>query len=149
MKNSLDVGSMDIMQDEPLKVGESGLDLHPIEVPSVADMVPDAIKLEAFMHEIVEVYLPLPKGETRNTPVTVTVSGDRQHVFYNTPQQIKRKYLEVLARSTITNYEQDIEEMYRAGELPRSNVTQAYPFSVLRDTPEGISWLQAIQRQGS
>ena len=147
---SLDVGSMDILQDEPLKVPEEGLGLEhrPIEVPSFADMVPDSIKLEAFMAEMVEIYLPLPKGERKEVPVTVTVSGSRQHVFYNVNQVIARKFVEILARSTKTDYESDAEEDYKPGQLPRSNTTQAYPFSILRDTPEGISWLQAIQRQG-
>lgn len=143
----LDVGSMDIGQAPPLKVGEEGLDLRPIEVASVADMVPDKLKLDAFMAEMVEVFLPLPKGERKETPVTLTVNGIRQHVFRNVPQVIRRSYVEVLARSTITDYEQDIEAMYQAGELPRSNTTQAHPFSILKDTGEGISWLQGIQRQ--
>ena len=144
---SLDVGSMDITQDEPLKVGEVGLQDQNIEVPSIADMVPDSIKLAAFMEEMVKVYLPLPKGELKTVPVTLTVNGNRQHVFRNVPQDIKRKYLEVLARSTITDYTQDIDEMYRSGDLPQSNTTQAHPFSVLQDTEKGIGWLQEIQRQ--
>ena len=146
--NSLDAGSMDIVQDPLLKVGEEGLVKQNIEVPSIADMIPDAYKLMAFMEEEVDVFLPLPKGERRETAITLTVNGNRQHVFCNVATPIKRKYLEVLARSTITDYTQDIEAMYQAGELPRSNVTQAHPFSVLRDSPEGIAWLMEIQRQG-
>ena len=145
---SLDVGSMDIMQEPPLTVGEQGLDMRPIEVPSHADMIPDSIKREAFMNEMVEIFLPLPKGERKETPVTTTVNGTRQHIFRNVPQTVKRYHLEALARSKVTDYEQDMEEMYRAGELPRSNTTQAHPFTVLRDSSEGIAWLQEIQRQG-
>lgn len=146
MPTSLDVGSMDIAQEPPLKVSEEGLQ-QTIEVASIADMVPDALQLAAFMEEEVEVYLPLPRGEKVEVPVTVTINNIRQHIFRNHPQMIRRKYVEVLARSTITEYEEDSDMDYVPGALPRSNTTQAYAFSVLRDSAKGISWLQELQRQ--
>jgi len=140
----------EIRQDPGMLLNAGEQHLHPpeIETPSLLDVVPENVRLAAFMEEEVEVFVQLSKGERKEVPVTVTVNGVRQHIFRGLPQTIKRKYLEPLGRSINVDYEQDQERMYMSGDLPVANTSQTYPFTVLRDSVEGIVWLRELQMRG-
>jgi len=151
-KTSLDMDSMPSRPPEPpmtLAEDRSGqLNHESIEVPSMADVIRgDAIDQAAFMEEEVDIFLQLQKGEQQSVPVTITVNGVRQHIFRGTPQTIKRKYIEPLARSVVIDYDQP-DELVNAGELPRATPSTPYHFTVLRDSPRGIEWLRELQMRG-
>lgn len=128
-------------------LGEEGIEHHGIEMITGNDVaVRDSILLEAFMNETVTVRINPERGVAQTVPVTLTVNSVHQHVFRGLNQDIKRKYLEVLARSVTTDLEQDEQEMMM-GQLPRSITTPAHAFTVIRDTPKGMAWLADIQNQ--
>ena len=131
------------------RVGDDGLLDHAgIEMVTANDVVDrkKLVELEAFMAEKVLVRIAPEKGIPVTVPVTLNVCGVPQHVFRGVPTPIARKFVEVLARATTTDYEQD-EQAMMLGERPIGVATPAHPFAVLQDTPKGQAWLADIQRQ--
>ncbi len=108
-----------------------------------------AVDMEAFMNEQVTVNV-YPDGMPGALDViVVTVNGTNQPIIRGRDQKIKRKYVEALARSRVTNYVQEVADPTRPENIhmkPLSALT--YPFSVREDrNPRGLAWLDAILRQ--
>jgi len=106
-------------------------------------------ELSAFMHEKLVVYVH-PGMTSGDLPViVVTVNGTNQPIIRGRQQTIRRKYVESLARSRITNYEQatpDSSKPENIQMIPNSSPT--YPFSVYEDPNRlGPAWLEAIMSQ--
>ena len=62
---------------------------------------------------------------------------------------VKRKYVEALARGRTTKYEQKTMDPSRPENIQMAEKTAlTYPFSVLHDpNPKGRAWLKAILAQ--
>lgn len=126
-------------------VGEEGVLNQGIEMITGNDVV-KATELAQFMEEMVVVRVNPEKGVSATIPVSLAVNGTRQHVFRGVPTPIRRKYVEVLARAVTTELDQNEQEMME-GNLPTSITTPAHAYTIVRDTPKGIAWLQDIQSQ--
>lgn len=108
-----------------------------------------SVELEAFMHEVITINV-YPDGMPGALDVvTPTVNGINQPIIRGFDQRIKRKYIEALARSRVTNYVQEVADPTRPENIhmkPLSALT--YPFTVRDDrNPRGLAWLDAILRQ--
>ena len=103
---------------------------------------------EAFMHELVGVYL-MPTTDVNAPPyVNLNVNGDRAVVYRGKPCTIKRKHLEVLARMKETRWQQAVPEGY-VGQIGAESLVghtaHAYPFQVVKDlNPAGPGWLEHV-----
>lgn len=105
----------------------------------------DGLKMEAFMNEIVTVRVH-PIGADGEIPViSVCVNGQNQNIIRGIDQPIKRKYLEVLARTRTTNFEQRIKRDEPDNINMDPNTSLTYPFAVVTDrNPNGRAWLKTI-----
>ena len=132
---------------KPLTLAEIGKN-HFIE--PVSDFNPrEAVETEAFMNELVTVNV-YPDGTQGSLEVVVvTVNGVNQPLIRGLDQQIKRKYVEALARSRVTNYRQRVADPTRPENIemqPMASLT--YPFVVREDRNKyGPAWLDAILKQ--
>lgn len=101
---------------------------------------------EAFMNELVTVMVHSSTDENQAPHVLLNCNGINQPVVRGVPMEIKRKYLEILARMKETKYTQvtpnpaapDVTEF-----RPRTGL--AYPFELVEDkNPKGRAWLQQV-----
>lgn len=101
---------------------------------------------EAFMNELVTVVIHSTTDENQAPHIIVNCNGINQPIIRGYPTQVKRKYVEILARMKETKYTQrtpnpaapDVSEM-----VARSGL--AYPFEVTDDkNPRGRAWLQNV-----
>ncbi len=104
-----------------------------------------------FMEELVKIRIePLTEKNPRKI-IDLYVNGKAEWVPVGRPWIMRRKYVEVLARSkpisVQTKHEQPEEALDPQNEVIRSSSAQ-FPFSVLQDTPRGIAWLNKIMAEG-
>ena len=101
---------------------------------------------EAFMNELVTVMVHPSTDENQPPHIIVNVNGTNMPIVRGVPTQVKRKYVEVLARMKETKYNQvtpnpaspDVSEM-------RARTALAYPFDLVDDSnPKGRAWLQNV-----
>ena len=109
----------------------------------------EAVALEAFMNELVLIYVHTDGTSGALEVVTPTVNGINQPIIRGRNQYVKRKYVEVLAWSKITTYRQDVADPSRPENIqmtPLANMTA--PFVVREDkNPKGRAWLEHILAQ--
>lgn len=104
----------------------------------------------AFMEEYVEVYLN--RGREKHAPLfeQVGVNGTIIWIQVETPTRIKRKYLEVLARSmpmdVRTNSGEDASDALTFNKVDRS-LSANFSFSVVDPNPRGAAWLAKVRRE--
>lgn len=101
---------------------------------------------ESFMNELVTVLVHSTTDENQAPHVIVNCNGTNQPIIRGVPTQIRRKYLEILARMKETKYTQvtpnpaapDVSHMQARHGL-------AYPFEVVEDkNPKGRAWLNNV-----
>lgn len=101
---------------------------------------------EAFMNELVTVVVHSTTDENQAPHVIVNCNGTNQPIIRGVPTQIRRKYVEILARMKETKYSQvtpnpatpDVSEL-------RARHGLAYPFEVTEDkNPRGRAWLNNV-----
>lgn len=105
--------------------------------------------MEIFMDEIVMIYV-YPDGQQGSLEVICpTVNGINQPIIRGFEQRVKRKYVEALARSRITNYRQEVADPSRPESIQMKPISAlTYPFVVREDrNPKGRAWLEAILAQ--
>lgn len=146
----VDAGSEYLGKESSIQIGEIGRgDVEEIE--RVVDLSHAAA--EAFMHETVTVMVNESSDENDPDMVLVSVNGVKQYFRRGVPQEVKRKFLERLARAKRTDFIQDLQDFARNGE--RVNHLQQrhslrYPFMVVEDkNPKGAAWLKAILREAN
>ena len=122
-----------------------------IERMSESDIIAakETAKLEEFMNQVLTVVVAADGTPGALPVICPTVNGINQPIIRGNEQKIKRKYVEALARSRITNYEQRVEDAARPENIQMNEITAiTYPFSVLQDPHRnGGKWLQAILAQ--
>lgn len=134
-KNSSPVKGIEVRDDQTVveTVGESA---------DFNKLVTD----EAFMNELVTVMVHSTTDENQPPHIIVNCNGTNQPIMRGVPMQIKRKYVEILARMKETKYTQvtpnpaapDVSEM-------RARSGLAYPFDLVEDkNPRGRAWLQNV-----
>ena len=104
---------------------------------------------EAFMNEMVTVYVHPTTDENQPPQVVVNCNGVNQPIIRGVPTMIRRKYVEILARMKETKYTQvtpnpaapDVSEM-------RARHGLVYPFEVLEDkNVRGRAWLNNVMAE--
>jgi hypothetical protein len=118
-------------------------EIEPVEGPSINDKV----KLEAFMHEPVDVMVSESSDENAEDLVTIYVGGVPQRFIRGKLQTVKRKFVEGLARAKptrINTQEFTNNQGIRDVKIRRSTGLR-YPFSVMHDpNPNGPAWLRKV-----
>ncbi len=119
------------------------------EVIDRMDMID--IELQKFMEEPVVVRVNKPHERNAPLGLMLSVQGRTQYIIKGLPMQIKRKYLESLARAK----RQFIEtpEIYENGQPSGTKIVKTtsleHDFAVLRDNnPKGHAWLEGILAEG-
>lgn len=101
----------------------------------------------AFMEDVLTIRVE--RGREKHAPqwVDVHVNGVLQWIKIGEPQRVKRKFVEVLARSqpfSVQTEHGSTNEERPQNRIERSQFAQ-YPFSVLHDPhPLGSEWLQRV-----
>lgn len=107
----------------------------------------DKFEEERFMNEKLSITVHDSTEEVEEPLVYVAVNGINQFIKRGYPQEVRRCFVERLARMKKTTYNQTLDE--RKGEAEfnrlRSHHALRYPFSVNYDpSPKGPAWLQGI-----
>lgn len=101
---------------------------------------------ESFMNEPVTIRIHATTDENQAPHVIVNCNGVNQPIMRGVATEIKRKYVEILARMKETRYTQvtknpsapDVTEMVARHGL-------AYPFELVEDkNPKGKAWLDNV-----
>jgi len=111
-----------------------------------------AAELEKFMHDMVTIVVAVGRDPSDNPVVVPSVNGVNQPIIRGVPVTVKRKYLEALARCTVTKYKQEEPNPQNPDQLNMSAFASAEtPFTVI-DAPAGsvgIEWITAIMKQAA
>lgn len=125
---------------------------EPIEIePIAASLTKNDFDELMFMEELVKIRVePLQEKNPRKM-IDLYVNGKAEWVPIGRPWIMRRKYVEVLARSkpmsVQTKHESAEESLNPQNEVIRTTSSQ-FPFSVLQDTPRGVEWLNRIMAEG-
>jgi hypothetical protein len=105
-----------------------------------------AADMEAFMNEILTIVVYEDNVEGSLPTVEPTVKGMKQVIVRGANSKVRRKYVEALARSRTTKYDQVQRDMTdRSSMMMKPKARMTYPFSVIHDpNPRGPAWLKAI-----
>lgn len=107
----------------------------------------DKAEQERFMNEMVTIMVHDSTDENDTELIQVAINGRNQFIRRGYPQDVRRCYVERLARAKKTSYAQDLDE--RKGEAHyntmRAHHALKYPFSVVSDpNPLGAAWLRNL-----
>lgn len=110
-----------------------------------------AVEEEAFMNEIVTVEVSETTNENEPPSFVLSVNGITQPVFRGVPTQMRRMFVEVLARCKETKYNQRTRNPNEPDKIELvSRTALAYPFQVLEDpNPKGRAWLRAVLQEAA
>lgn len=137
----------EVGQRKPFEMDEIGTQ-PPVEKVAETDFE-HAAALEAFMNEYVTIIVAPSTEEGQLEIITPNVNGMNQPIIRGVECRVKRKYVEDLARTRTTKYDQQVQDPTRPENIQmveRSAVT--YPFTVTQDdNPKGREWLQSIANQ--
>ncbi len=147
-KKQIDVHHDLAGQAPPIPGNELGKDMRGIEPVAANDLIPQA-ELEAFMNQILTIYIH-PSSNKEDNPVLVpSVNGITQPIIRGQDSKVKRKFVEVLARNRHTGYEQltpDATHPHKYIMSPSMVVKD--PFTVRHDpNPNGSDWLYSILQE--
>lgn len=106
----------------------------------------DVANSEAFMNELVTIEVNASTDENQPPHIIVNVNGTNMPIMRGVPTQVKRKYVEVLARMKETRYNQFTPNPSAPDQIEmRARTALAYPFNLIEDSnPKGRAWLQHI-----
>lgn len=119
--------------------------------PVVSSLTKNDFDEMMFMEELVKIRVePLNEKNPRKV-IDLYVNGKAEWVPVGRPWIMRRKYVEVLARSkpmsVQTKHESAEESLNPQNEVIRTTSAQ-FPFSVLEDTHRGIEWLNRLMAEG-
>lgn len=116
---------------------------RPVEQSWAEDMAFNESQVKVLVHESTD--------KNAEAVVEVFCNGVPQRFIRGRAQDVKRKFVAVLARAKMTTYSQekvrddDGNESYR--NIPHTALR--YPFSVVADSdPRGADWLTAVLAEG-
>lgn len=119
--------------------------LPPVEQVSENDFV-SAAELEKFMNEKLTIIVHETDSPGALEVICPQVNGVNQPIVRGDKAIVKRKYVEVLARSMITTQHQRVRDLNDPSSIEtRGKSVRSYPFTVLHDpNPNGEPWLMSI-----
>ncbi len=114
---------------------------HPVIPPL---RTPEA-ELELFMNEMVTVIVADSTDENAVPFCEIGVNGRKVYIERGKPTQVKRMYVERLARAKKTSISQNLDPRLGEGvnQLHRKRALD-YPFSTMDDTDKGREWLKRV-----
>lgn len=135
-----------VKEAEKMTIGEIGSE--GVAVATENDFY-KGLELEKFMNEKVLIEVSSMRDEGDLMFIPVNVNGVNQPIRRGQPQLVKRKYVEALARSRHTTYEQVQIDPFDPSKIDYRPVTRVcYPFTVIRDNnPMGHVWLRSLREQ--
>ena len=105
-----------------------------------------------FNEELVEVMLHESTDDNAENPVFTACNGVTQYFYRGVPQQVKRKFVAILAcakEHNVTTPEYTGSDGSRAISIKRTSSLK-YPFSIISDpNPRGAAWLKALLRSAT
>lgn len=133
-------------KESPFNINEIGDGPLDIEVVDRV-LTSDKAEQERFMNEIVTIMVHDSTDDNAEPLIPVGINGRMQYFARGVPQDVRRCYVERLARAKKTSYTQDLDE--RKGEAiyntMRPHHALKYPFSVVNDpNPLGAAWLRNL-----
>lgn len=101
---------------------------------------------EAFMNELVTVLVHSTTDENQPAQIIVNCNGVNQPIVRGLPMQIRRKYVEILARMKETKYSQVTRNPAAPDQIDMiARHGLAYPFDLIEDkNPRGRAWLNNV-----
>ena len=138
LSETIDGGSVELIEDQS------------IETPATTEFGREMSE-EAFMNERVKVRLADTTDENAAQHIILSVNGTTQPMFRGEMQEIKRKYLEVLARCKESKFTQRTSNPNEPDRIEMVQRTAfAYPFELVEDkNPKGRAWLEAVMREAA
>lgn len=131
----------DMPMDGPARITDPLIE--PVDGPNWKDKAREL----AFMEEIVDVLVHETTDENAEPYPGFGVNGRWQYFERGTQMQVKRKYVERLARAKRTAYTQRNTKDQNGNDAIRHDPHTAlkYPFTVVHDpNPRGRDWLRKI-----
>jgi len=141
-------GQLDVAKED--EIGE-GLGLDELNIAGGIEQVSEfdlkyIADMEKFMNERLVILVFPDRSEGALRVIRPEVNGLCQPILRGVKTKVKRKYVEALARTISTAYDQvqrDPSDRSSLEMIPMSN--QTYPFTVIHDpNPAGRAWLEAI-----
>lgn len=147
MSKKIEANNDSLSKGRTLNLDEIG-DPGPVERVTENDIVTGQYELEVFMNEPVTVMVHKDTRPGSLDVVTVNVNGVNQNIIRGHNQNIKRKYLEALARTRTTVYRQNVRDANRPEAIDMKEDNElTYHFVVVEDqNPKGRPWLERILR---
>lgn len=100
-----------------------------------------------FNEEMVEVMVHESTDDNAENPIFTACNGVPQYFYRGVPQQVRRKYVAILAackEHNVTTPEYTAKDGSRAVGIRRTSSLK-YPFSVINDkNPRGAAWLRSL-----
>lgn len=124
----------------PRVIGELG-DPAPVVVEG-----PVNLSTEEFNEEVLTVVMHESTEKDALDLVPIWINGRVQNFARGHPQQVKRKYVEKLARTKRTTFSQNrTPGLGEAGNTMYPKMALEFPFSVMHDpNPNGAAWLRKV-----
>lgn len=144
-KRELDAGNEYLGAAPEIELGKTESDFESI----VTELGANAVGTEVFMNEMLTIIMASNGADDETPTVPVGVNGSFIYLPRDEPIQVKRKYVEVLARAKKTDYDQTLDIMLgeRMNRLTQRHVLK-YPFTVIHDpNAVGHQWLREILAQ--
>lgn len=102
----------------------------------------------AFNEEIIKIMVHETTDPSASAVVYSGVNGKRQFFIRGKIQEVRRKYVESLARAKQTGYRQLVSVNEATGNVTQKMIPHIglkYPFSVIEDrNPNGAAWLRQV-----
>jgi hypothetical protein len=101
---------------------------------------------ESFMNEMVTVMVHSTTDENQSPQVVVNCNGTNSVIIRGYPTQVRRKYVEILARMKETKYSQRTLNPAAPDQIDMvARHGLSYPFDLVEDkNPRGRAWLQNV-----
>jgi hypothetical protein len=129
--------------------GQARRETDTVETAQANELQKEHLAALAFLEEIVTVRVEESADEKAENPVHVTVNGVNQFFFRGQEQDVKRKFLGVLATAKPAAYVQP--NPYASDETRNILNTRRglrYPFTVISDkNPLGAEWLKRLLQE--
>ena len=155
LRKSFETQEQTIGQDNPRDMksdGPASDSLAPAYIQPVGKVYSkEKMEMLQFMEDVLTVRVHETTNEI-DVPIPVVYNdGKSQYFIRGSEQEVKRKFIEILARCKKTAFTQ---ELYEDGDGNKGyryipHTANVYPFSVLRDPdPRGSDWLRNILLEG-
>ena len=155
MANRIDTRELKVGQDKELilpSTGSISREMEELRQVEVVDKPAEKTMLDAlaFMEERVTVMLMDDSNPNAENPVQVSCNGVNQFFMRGQAQDVKRKFVEILARAkrTVISTPETTDSTGSRTNMIRQSTSLRYPFQVVADpNPRGPQWLKGIMQE--